>query len=44
VIVVPSSEENIKVTTRLDLDLAELLLARRGERVDGAGAGSANPA
>jgi 2-C-methyl-D-erythritol 4-phosphate cytidylyltransferase len=30
VIVVPASEENIKVTTPLDLQLAELLLARRG--------------
>jgi 2-C-methyl-D-erythritol 4-phosphate cytidylyltransferase len=29
VIVVPASEENIKVTTPLDLRLAELLLARR---------------
>jgi 2-C-methyl-D-erythritol 4-phosphate cytidylyltransferase len=29
VIVVPASEENIKVTTPLDLQLAELLLARR---------------
>jgi 2-C-methyl-D-erythritol 4-phosphate cytidylyltransferase len=29
VIVVRASEENLKVTTRLDLDLAELLLARR---------------
>jgi 2-C-methyl-D-erythritol 4-phosphate cytidylyltransferase len=30
VLVVPSSEENIKVTSPLDLRLAELLLARRG--------------
>src|ERR1700740_2808146 len=30
VIVVPSSERNVKVTTPLDLQLAELLLARRG--------------
>jgi 2-C-methyl-D-erythritol 4-phosphate cytidylyltransferase len=29
VIVVRASEENIKVTTRLDLDVAEMLLARR---------------
>jgi 2-C-methyl-D-erythritol 4-phosphate cytidylyltransferase len=29
VIVVRASEENLKVTTRLDLDVAELLLARR---------------
>ena len=29
VVVVPSSPENLKVTTSLDLDLAELLLARR---------------
>jgi 2-C-methyl-D-erythritol 4-phosphate cytidylyltransferase len=27
--VVPSSPENLKVTTSLDLDLAELLLVRR---------------
>jgi 2-C-methyl-D-erythritol 4-phosphate cytidylyltransferase len=31
VIVVRASEENLKVTTRLDLEVAELLLAR-GER------------
>jgi 2-C-methyl-D-erythritol 4-phosphate cytidylyltransferase len=30
VIVVPASEQNIKITTPLDLQLAELLLARRG--------------
>jgi 2-C-methyl-D-erythritol 4-phosphate cytidylyltransferase len=30
VIVVRSSVENLKVTTPLDLQLAELLLARRG--------------
>ncbi len=30
VVVVPASRENLKVTTPLDLDLAELLLARRG--------------
>jgi len=29
VVVVPASKENLKVTTALDLDLAELLLARR---------------
>jgi 2-C-methyl-D-erythritol 4-phosphate cytidylyltransferase len=29
VIVVRASEENLKVTTRLDLDVAEMLLARR---------------
>jgi 2-C-methyl-D-erythritol 4-phosphate cytidylyltransferase len=29
VVVVPSTPENLKVTTALDLDLAELLLARR---------------
>jgi 2-C-methyl-D-erythritol 4-phosphate cytidylyltransferase len=30
VIVVPSSEQNIKITTPLDLQVAELLLAGRG--------------
>lgn len=30
VVVVPSTPENLKITTPLDLDLAELLLARRG--------------
>jgi 2-C-methyl-D-erythritol 4-phosphate cytidylyltransferase len=44
VIVVPSSEENIKVTTPLDLAVAELLLARRRGQTAGLGAGSANPA
>jgi 2-C-methyl-D-erythritol 4-phosphate cytidylyltransferase len=29
VVVVPAPAENLKVTTALDLDLAELLLARR---------------
>jgi 2-C-methyl-D-erythritol 4-phosphate cytidylyltransferase len=29
VIVVPSGEENLKVTTRLDLEVAEMLLGRR---------------
>jgi 2-C-methyl-D-erythritol 4-phosphate cytidylyltransferase len=42
VIVVPASEENIKVTTPLDLELAELLLTRRRRGV--AAAGAANPA
>lgn len=32
VAVVPAPRENLKVTTTLDLELAELLLARRGER------------
>ncbi len=32
VIVVPGDEENLKVTTRLDLELAELLLRRRAGR------------
>jgi 2-C-methyl-D-erythritol 4-phosphate cytidylyltransferase len=41
VIVVRSSEDNIKVTTPLDLALAELLLKRRRA---GAGTGSTNPA
>jgi 2-C-methyl-D-erythritol 4-phosphate cytidylyltransferase len=44
VIVVPSSEENIKVTTPLDLAVAELLLARRRGQAAGLGAASANPA
>ncbi len=30
VVVVPAPQENLKVTTALDLALAELLLARRG--------------
>ena len=30
VIVVRASEENLKVTTPLDLEMAEMLLARRG--------------
>jgi 2-C-methyl-D-erythritol 4-phosphate cytidylyltransferase len=42
VIVVPSSERNIKVTTPLDLQLAELLLAARPASDDGSPA--ANPA
>ncbi|HEX5307994.1 MAG TPA: IspD/TarI family cytidylyltransferase [Solirubrobacteraceae bacterium] len=32
VAVVPASRENLKVTTPVDLELAELLLARRGDR------------
>jgi 2-C-methyl-D-erythritol 4-phosphate cytidylyltransferase len=32
VAIVPAPRENLKVTTPLDLQLAELLLARRGER------------
>jgi 2-C-methyl-D-erythritol 4-phosphate cytidylyltransferase len=44
VIVVPSSAENIKVTTPLDLELAELLLARRHQGTAGVSAGSENPA
>jgi 2-C-methyl-D-erythritol 4-phosphate cytidylyltransferase len=44
VIVVAASEENIKVTTPLDLALAELLLERRRGGVARSGAGSANPA
>ena len=43
VIVVPASEENIKVTTPLDLQVAELLLRGRRPR-RGAAAGGANPA
>jgi 2-C-methyl-D-erythritol 4-phosphate cytidylyltransferase len=43
VIVVPASEENIKVTTPLDLEVAELLLARRVEAGRAAG-GTPNPA
>jgi len=35
VVIVPSPRENMKVTTPLDLNLAELLLARRDERVLG---------
>lgn len=35
VIVVPASEENLKVTTPLDLRLAELVLAARAERAGG---------
>jgi 2-C-methyl-D-erythritol 4-phosphate cytidylyltransferase len=35
VAVVPSGSENLKVTTPLDLALAELLIARRGGTVDG---------
>jgi 2-C-methyl-D-erythritol 4-phosphate cytidylyltransferase len=35
VIVVKASEENLKVTTRLDLDLAEMLLARRARTASG---------
>ena len=38
VIVVPASDENLKVTTPLDLALAELLLARRA-----AGGASSQP-
>jgi 2-C-methyl-D-erythritol 4-phosphate cytidylyltransferase len=34
VIVVRASEENLKVTTRLDLEVAELLIARRGRHRD----------
>jgi 2-C-methyl-D-erythritol 4-phosphate cytidylyltransferase len=44
VIVVPSSEDNIKVTTPLDLAVAELLLARRAARAAAPDAGAANPA
>jgi 2-C-methyl-D-erythritol 4-phosphate cytidylyltransferase len=44
VIVVPASEENIKVTTPLDLEVAELLLARRLQGGRLAAAGGANPA
>jgi 2-C-methyl-D-erythritol 4-phosphate cytidylyltransferase len=44
VIVVPSSEDNIKVTTPLDLAVAELLLARRAARAAPPDAGAANPA
>src|SRR5438876_513490 len=44
VIVVPASEENIKVTTPLDLEVAELLLARRLQAGRFAAAGGANPA
>jgi 2-C-methyl-D-erythritol 4-phosphate cytidylyltransferase len=44
VIVVPASAENIKVTTPLDLEVAELLLARRLQAGDLAAAGGANPA
>jgi 2-C-methyl-D-erythritol 4-phosphate cytidylyltransferase len=32
VLIVRGSEQNIKVTTRLDLDVAALLLAKRGEQ------------
>ena len=44
VIVVPASEENIKVTTPLDLQVAELLLTGRRRPQRGAAAGGANPA
>jgi 2-C-methyl-D-erythritol 4-phosphate cytidylyltransferase len=44
VIVVPASQENLKVTTALDLQLAELLLARRAHGSAGNVAGAANPA
>jgi len=44
VIVVPASEENIKVTTPLDLELAELLVARRLQAGQFAAAGGTNPA
>src|SRR5438105_9595045 len=44
VIVVPASEENIKVTTPLDLELAELLVARRLQTGQFAAAGGTNPA
>jgi 2-C-methyl-D-erythritol 4-phosphate cytidylyltransferase len=44
VIVVPASEENIKVTTPLDLAVAELLLAKRAARRAAPDAGAANPA
>lgn len=44
VIVVPASEENIKVTTPLDLEVAELLLRRRLQASRAAAAGAANPA
>ena len=44
VIVVPASEENIKVTTPLDLQVAELLLTGRRRPQRDAAAGGANPA
>jgi 2-C-methyl-D-erythritol 4-phosphate cytidylyltransferase len=44
VIVVPTSEQNVKVTTALDLELAELLLARRGQPDGGPAVGAGNPA
>lgn len=43
VLVVPSSEQNLKVTTPLDLRVAELLLLERGERSRGC-AGEGDPA
>ena len=43
VIVVPASEENIKVTTPLDLEVAQLLLSRRLQAGHLAAAGEANP-
>lgn len=44
VIVVPASAENIKVTTPLDLELAELLLVKRAQHAAGGAAGVVNPA
>jgi 2-C-methyl-D-erythritol 4-phosphate cytidylyltransferase len=44
VIVVPASEENVKVTTPLDLQLAEVLLARRASGVRDSAASAVNPA
>jgi 2-C-methyl-D-erythritol 4-phosphate cytidylyltransferase len=44
VIVVPAGEPNVKVTTALDLALAELLLSGRGPQDAGPAAGAGNPA
>jgi 2-C-methyl-D-erythritol 4-phosphate cytidylyltransferase len=44
VIVVPSSAENLKITTPLDLELGELLLARRGRAAPGGAGEPRNPA
>ena len=44
VALVPAGAENLKVTTPLDLEVAELVLARRARRADGSAAGAANPA